>query len=439
MISLAALSLAVTLGQSPVQAAASAEASGEPAEPATVLTLDEALRLAAERNLDLRAARARLAQAEELTWKAWAGYLPSVTASGAYTRNETASVIPAGVLGPEEITLLAADQLAGQVEARQVVFSPALWFAIRAASRGEDVARFTIAGVQREILFGVAQAFYGVASLKRALDVSERLLEIAVRQEKDARVRFQAGTIAKVARLRAEIDRARAEQDLRRARNSYESARIALATLLDRPVDFVVGDPAEPELPADLDRLEEAALRERPDVLAARRSVDAARSSRRALGGRYFPNVAAFGRWQIQNAAGFTGQKDQWQVGLGAEWTIFDGGLREAELREANAKIEEAVATAASTEAKARQEVRQALLDLESARANAIKAREQRELAAENQRLVDVAYRAGAATAVEQADATAQLRTAEIAATAEALGAQLAALRVLKVAGLSLR
>jgi hypothetical protein len=67
--------------------------------------------------------------------------------------------------------------------------------------------------------------------------------------------------------------------------------------------------------------------------------------------------------------------------------------------------------------------------------ANAEKAREQRELSTENQRLVDVSYKAGAATAVEQADATAALRSAEFALQAEELGAQLAALQVLQAAG----
>ncbi len=122
-------------------------------------------------------------------------------------------------------------------------------------------------------------------------------------------------------------------------------------------------------------------------------------------------------------------------VGVGAQWSIFDGGRRESDIREGNAKIDEALAAAASTEQKVRNEVRQALLDLDSARANAAKAKEQRDLAAENQRLVDVSYRAGAATAIEQADATAQLRNAEIGYTAETLGAQLAALRVLRAAG----
>jgi outer membrane protein TolC len=430
---------AVALALAVAQAHGETPSRATRAEPGPVLTLDEALTLAAERNLDLRAAQARLRQANQASWKAWSGYLPSLTASGSFTLNEAEAAIPAGVFGPDRITIVPKEQIAGQVEANQMLFSPSLWFGIQAATRGEDVTRLTVESVRRDILFGVAQAYYGVAALTRGQEVAERLLEIARRQENDARVRYQAGAIAKVGLLRAEIDRTRAEQDLLRARNSRESARIALATLLDRPVDFDVEDPPAPALPDEPGSLEEVAVAERPDVRAARRNVDAARSGKRALTGGYLPDVAAFGRWTIQNAAGFTGQEDQWAIGVGAQWRILDGGRREAEIREASARVDEAEASAASAAARARQEVRTAVLDLESARANAVKAREQRELAAENQRLVDVSFRAGAATAVEQADATAQLRNAELAYISETLGAQLAALRLLQVAGASLR
>jgi outer membrane protein TolC len=451
MTTLAPLALALAVAQSPQVPAA------PPAAPAaaTVLTLDEALRLAGERNLDLKAAAARLRQAQQATWKAWAGYLPQVTAQGTYTRNGEAVEIPFPVdLTTPTITALPAQesqalvfstipvvpesQLQGQIDASQMIFSPALWFGIQAASRGADVAELSVQGARRDVLFGTAQAFYGVASLRQSVQITERLLEIAQRQEKDARVRYQAGTIAKVGLLRAEIDRARAEQDVRRARNSYESARIGLATILDRPADFEVADPPEPALHVDGARLEAQALRDRPEVRAARRSLDASHAAHRAQLGKYFPDLAAFGRYQNADVAGLTGQ-EAWAVGLSLQWRLLDGGFREAELREASARVDEAEASLASTEAKARAEVRQALLDLESARANAAKAREQRDLAAENQRLVDVSYRAGAATAVEQADATAQLRNAEIGYTTEALGAQLAALRVLQVAGAELR
>ncbi|HEX9240809.1 MAG TPA: TolC family protein [Anaeromyxobacter sp.] len=428
-----------------------AQALAAPPQPGRRLTLDEALRLADERNNDLKSAAARLKQAEQGYWKAWSGYLPQITLGGTYTHNGEAVSLPFPVslntqgypatapsLNTIDVTVVPANQLQGTADASQVLFSPALWFGIRAASHGSDAARETTENARRQILFGTANAFYGVATLREAAQISDRLLEIAQRQEKDAKVRYQAGTIAKVGLLRAEIERARAEQDVLRSRNAYQSARLALAQLIDSPPDFDVVSPEEPKPPADTAKLIESALRDRADVRSARLSLAAAESQHSAIVGSYFPNVSAFGHYQDANVAGLTGQ-ELWSVGLSLQWKILDGGLREANYREANAKIAEAQANLSSTELTARREVGQALLDLESARANATKAKEQRDLAAENQRLVDVSYRAGSATAVEQADAAAQLRNAEVGQLTEALSAQVAALRVLQASGGTLR
>ncbi len=451
---------------------------GTPVAAGPVITIQEALQRGAAANLDLLGAKARLRQAYQTSWKAWAGYLPQISAGGTYTHNNIPIEFklpvgyalrqrtgPAGTVGNEpadptglpgadqaptptapygdfitpsqvvEATLQKQDQLGAQVQGTQALFAPALWFAIRNAYRAEHVAELTYDATRREVLFGVAQAYYGTAALKKLVDVSGRLLEIAQRQERDASVRFKAGTIAKVGLLRAQIDRARAEQDLVRAKNAFFSARIGLATLLDREPDFDVAEPPEPPAPRDGAQLEESALRDRPDVRAIRESVDLARTGRNTVAAQYLPNVGAFGRYTWANVAGFSGENTAWAVGVALQWNIFDGGLREANLREANARIAEAEAARGGAERRARAEVRQAVLDLESAEANARKSREQRDLAAENQRLIDVSYRAGAATALEQADATAALRNAEIAAQTDALQAQLSALRVLKAAG----
>jgi outer membrane protein TolC len=440
-----------------------------PAPATTTLTLDEALRRADSANLDLQAARAKLDQAHAGVQKAWSYHLPQISAGASWTHNSDAASItlptgyyirdlgagnldgpPAGTTGlrgsPSQYVLDPSgvvtadiqkqDQLGAQVQVTLPLFAPALWYAIQSSYRAEEFADRSVDNARRELLFGVAQTYYGVTSLKKLLEVSERLLEMAQRQEKDAEVRFKAGTIAKVGYLRAEIDRARAEQDVRRSRNALDSARIALAELLDREVDFDVAEPPAPAAaPAGAD-LAATALRERRDVQAARANEALAGSIRSTSAARYLPSLGAFGRYQVSNVGGFTGKSDSWAVGLALNWNLFDGGLREAELREGSARIAEAEASRRSAERKAVAEVKQAQLDLESARANAQKSKEQAELAAENQRLVDVSFRAGAATAVEQADATASLRNALIAATTDELQAQLAALRVLKVAGI---
>ncbi len=407
------------------------------AQAPQTLTLQEALRRADEVNLDLQAARTRVTQAKASVWKAWSGHLLQIGVSGAWNQNDrlAAFQLPDGAGGTITATIQPRTQLAGQAQATQVLLAPQLWFAIQSAYQAEDATTYGVENTRRDLLFGVAQAYYMVASMRRLVDVAQQLQEMAERQSKDAAVRYKAGTIAKVARLRADIDFSRAEQDLIRARNNYEGARLALAVLLDRKPDFDVVEPVEPPLPADTSGLEQAALDNRLDLKAARSQEGVYASLRRSSAMRYLPTVAAFGRATYADPAGLTGAKEAWTVGLSLNWTILDGGLREAELRDTSAKMAEAEFSRRALENRAQAEVRSALLDLESARANTRKAKEQRDLAAENQRLVDVSFKAGAATAVEQADATSALRNAEIQYATEALQAQLAAVRVLRASG----
>lgn len=456
MNAIAAIPLLLALGQGEAKSLAPAapQALGAPISAGVQLTLDEALGRAADANYDLAAARARLQQARQGVWKAWSGYLPQVSAGGTYTRNSAEAVfsLPTGFnviidsptaghtdptprTSSPPITLQKLDQLGGQIQATQALIVPMLWGMISAATHGASSAELSVEAARREILFGVSQLFYGTASLKKVVQVQQRLFDVAKKHEHDADVRYRAGTIPKVGLLRAQIERARAEQDLLRSQNGYLATRLALATALDRPADFEVVEPTEPILPSDLVALEQGAVRDRPDVKAAGEAEAAARGGRMGVAGKYLPSVGAFGRWQIANAAGFTGDNTAWAAGVAVNWNILDGGLREAELREANAKVAEAEATRKGAEAKALLDVRQATLDLQSARANAQKAQEQRDLARENQRLIDVSYAAGAATALEQADAQTALSSAEIAYESESLNAKLAALRLLKSAG----
>jgi outer membrane protein TolC len=325
--------------------------------------------------------------------------------------------------------------VAGQIQATQVLLAPQLWFAIQSAYRAEDAVTYGVENVRRDVLFGVAQAYYAVASLKRLVEVSVQLQEIAARQARDAEVRYKAGTVAKVAKLRADIDLTRAEQDLIQARNSYEGARLVLAVLLDRKPDFEVVEPAEPPLPADTSGLEQAALENRQDIKAARSTEDVYLSLRRVSAMRYLPTVAAFGRATYADPAGLTGQKEAWTIGLSLNWTILDGGLREASIREASAKIVEADAFKRQVDLQAVTRVKQAELDLQGALANRAKARERTGLAQENARLVDVAYKAGAATYLESTDSVQTLRQAEVGLVAESLNVDLATLKLLNAVG----
>jgi len=457
-----AMALATLLGQA--QANSDPTPEGTPGAQVIVLpadatgpviTLDRALEVAGERNLDLHALAAQLDEAQEITWKALSLYLPQVSVSATYSLQDNiklpfaipldpnyAQLTAQGPNGPGvktgfvDLALQANGTLGNQVNVSQTLVSARLFFGIRGAKETQHATVLNLENGRRQVLFGVAQSYYSAASLKEAVMVAQELLDIARRQEHDAQVRYSAGAIAKVGLIRAQIDRARAEEDLKRARAQYLSVKVALAALLARDTAFEVEPPPEPVLPStDLETLVEAALRARPDVEASHITVRAEEESRKATWSRYLPDITAFGRFQWANLAGLNGKESAWFGGLALQWTILDGLGRESDIRTADARVSEAKARAEGADVAVRRDVTQALLDLESQRANAQKSAEQRDLAKENQRLVDVAYRAGTATAVEQADATAQLRNAEIQVLTDTLNAQLAALEVLNRIG----
>jgi len=421
-----------------------------------LLPLVEARRRALEGNPDLKVLQARLDQAHELSHKAWSGYLPQVSIGASWQRNNVGSTLlfPYGSQYPVrdvgtggnsklvaeppmvDVVLQRRDALGATVKGSQAIIAPSLWASIDAAYLSERAAELNTENSRREILLAVAQQYLGAVGLKEAISVREAQLRTEQQRERDTRVRFDAGTVNKITLLRAQIDRTQAEQDLRRARYAYASAKSALAALLDRTPDFEVETPSEPIVPTNLGLLEEEAPGRRPDVLGARKSVDAARAGETSYVLSYLPSIGFSGQYTYSNTTGFTDRHDSWFFAFGATWTILDGGLREANLREASARKREAEAAARGAEVRARDEVRRALHDLESAQANRVKAEEQLRLARENGALVRTNFEAGVATYLEQSDAITAVLNASLQLINERLNAQLAVLRLERAAGI---
>ncbi|MFY0522106.1 TolC family protein [Archangium gephyra] len=401
-----------------------------------VLTLDEALAAARQNNLDLKVARARLEQSRLLSNRAWAGYLPTVSVAGTYTRQREITLPLPGPTGePTPVVVTPGDQFGAQAEVRQAIIAPSLWPAIRNAGIAEDVAELNTDNMRREILFAVAQAYFGAASYQEAIRATQFLLDVNKAREADTQKRFDAGTVTKVALLRSQLDRARAEQDLVRARNAFASSRLALATLIQRDADFTLELPPVPQVPSQQEDLEKQALEQRPDVAAARRNLDLALGQKQAVWFSYAPSVGFSGVYRLSSVSSVFAPANTWALTLSAQWVLWDGGLREINLREQSARVAEATAQQKQAEARAVEEVSRARLEFENAQANLTKAEEALGLARETQRLTEISFKAGVATYLEVADANSALTGAEVGAISERLQTSLAALRLLRSAG----
>lgn len=448
------------------------------AQAAAPLTLDDALKQARARNQDIKVASARLEQAHTMSKKIWSNYLPQITAGGSYTYNNVEANISlptgyairqvcapdgsdqgctmpdaSGAGGAPALPLYGKPtpyfmqptgfvtapiqkhhQVGGQLSVSQAIFAPALLPAIAESYLMEEFAELNVETAKREILFAVAQLYYGAVGAQEATKVQEQLLAANVAHEKDAQVKVDAGVAPRIVLLRAQIDRTKSEADVRRARLAYDGTRSALSMLLDRDADFDVVMPEEPPVPPQFDKVVERTS-ERPDVKAAEKGYELARHAKDWQALWYLPNVGLQAALRGSNVTGFTGANATWFVTIGLNWTLWDGGLREANLKETAARVSESEAGMRTTQLKAQDELRRAILDFESAKANKLKAEETVKLAREGRQLVEVGFKAGTSTYVEVSDANAALAGAEMGRIGETLNAQLSVLKLAKAAG----
>jgi len=456
-----------------------------PSSALPILTFSQALEEAEQQNPDFAAARARLSQVATVGSKAWAGYLPQLKGQGGYTRNSREAAFsmptryvvrdmgqatgpvfdssrPAGMdnppgsptdfvamgVEPMTIPIQVKNQWGAQLSLTQGIVLPEVFVAIRNASLVKESATLSVESARREILFGTARAYLGASALRESLDVQEAMLEVRRGFERDAQAQFEAGAVAEIAVLRAAQERANQEQSLERTRASYVVAKSALAALLARPLDFEVQRPSEASdeafvvlgtVPGDTTPSEEEMLQNalglRPEVAAARKSFEYAEGQKSGVIARYLPNLVASANFNTSNVSGFSGGKNTWNVGVGLSWNLFDGGLREAQLRESSATLAEARAQLRAAEEKVRDEVRSARAELFASEMNLRTAQKTAVLAQKSAELVKHNFDAGVATYLEVTDANTALASAKLGEVTEALNVRLARLSLSKAMG----
>jgi outer membrane protein TolC len=254
----------------------------------------------------------------------------------------------------------------------------------------------------------------------------------------EAQARFEAGQIQRSAAVRARVDVLRADEELRRAVYSYASTKSQLAQLTgQRDTAFELEAPREPppEIRGELGELMERALRDRPEMAAARANVEIARRLKTDAWAQFLPTLAfnASGRYNSQSD--FEGNHLTWAVTLALTLPLYDGGLRSVALKDADSRTREALAQERGESMRVEDELRRARLDLDSARALREEADQALVYARENERLVRAQFEAGTATQVEVSDAEAALFQSEATAIEQHLAVQLASLRVAKAVG----
>lgn len=371
-----------------------------------VISLDEAYRLALANEEQIQIAERELRKAQLLPWRALALLAPRSDIAGSYIRNKKEIAFvrqdePAEIGGTVS-TIRPLETWQGIFTVTQPLIQPSFLPSWRlgkdAVKQNQEQYDFTI----REVLFGVAQAYYSVLRAQAQVAVARDTLRLTQDELKQAQARFRVGEVTKTDVLRAEVAVARAERALIDSRNTLQQTYTVLARAIGvREPLGVIEPPARSYAGEGYEQLLEKAYAQRQDLRAQLFTVDVARERKNQVVARYFPQVGM--QWQFPrlNPETFANRDEFWTLQVIFQVPIFDGGVREIDLQEHNENLIQSQLHVDRLRKDIGVEVKTALLTIETFGANLETLKKEVALAQENYDITSKQYRVGLATSLD--------------------------------------
>jgi len=388
-------------------------ASAAPAAPAApggrVITLDEAVASARAHEPQLRQAQANARAGAARADQQRAGLLPQLGASGAveWSGTDRDDALAAGRDGTTWSAAVAADQ---------TLFDAGTIHRWRSARSSADALRRAAETTGLDVVSAVRAAYFAARAERDLTRVAEETVENNQAHLRQVQAFVDVGTQPPIALAQTRADLASARLALIRAENGYASAKARLAQAMGLVTwePFDVGDDKLPAVEGEagpLEALVAEALAKRPELATIASQERASEQSRSAARAGWLPSVGAratYGRSgpRPDDTAG------GWTAGVNLSWSLFDGGLTSARVREAEASLESLRAQETALRTDIRVALEQAYLGVRAARGAVEAAAEAETAARERLRLAEGRFRAGAGSIIELGDAQVAVSTA---------------------------
>lgn len=377
----------------------------------TVLSLRDAYASALKNHEAIRIAEEGLYQLEQGRKKALSSVLPTVSADAGYTRYATEKSSAVTVIQPDysynySIKLGIPIYRGGRE-----------WSALRQAKYMLETGDKRLSITRENIAMEVSNAYYGVLKVMREIEIKEADLKRAEERSRVASARFKVGELTKAAVLRTEAEVAGIEADLTRLKKDLLVSQDRLARLVGSDTGLKLVDPPQKSIPSDgAEELIKAALEKRNDYLNSKAEEEIAKENITYARGGYMPTLRLDGvySWRDQDpvsSAFFN--KESISATATLSFPLYEGGLRQAEVREAESKLREAELTSLNLKKEITIEVREAVYILEAISSAMEFYRKQVSFAEENYNTVFKQFTYGIATNVDVIDANSTLVAAQ--------------------------
>jgi len=325
--------------------------AANPGHAAEALTLDEYFAAALKRSEVVATQGELIRQAEERYKQANSALRPTVNGVASYTRQDP---IPAGELST---STSPNRQSLAKLTATQPLFRGFREFAaLRQTKALLGAQDQDYRNARAQLFMDVTQNFYTVLSIEQDLKNFGEEINQNIDREKElnGRVRIGRSRIGEVLFVQSTISTLRAQVEQLQAQ--LGTAREAFAFLSGLASTTLLRDTED--LPVNLEPLDDylARLELRPDVIAGRQRLSAARENTKVARGAHLPSLDLNANRYLERTGNL--KDSTWDVGIALTVPIYAGGLLQSKVSEAVSQRTQAELSASQVSRQAEQEIR---------------------------------------------------------------------------------
>lgn len=385
-------------------------------------TLEELYTIALENSEKIRISEEELFISERVKDKAISVLLPKVSTFAGYTRyGEEKFSSSHAVIQPQSAVLWGAriDQ-SFSLSGREIT-------ALNISSKGIQKSKYDLFAAKESYLLSVSLAYYDLLRAKKLLDIARSNVERLTKHRDAALIRLKIGEVTKTALLRAEAELSGAISERIRSENNLKLARTMLARIVGLSGDFELKETSTSEQSFQLDFLKtectlsaiecfkQAAFSKRSDLKSLEIQKKISEDQVKYVRGAYFPTISIEGVWSMkdEDPASASLIKENIYGTVKINFPFFEGGLRTAEIREAESRKRQAELLYEDAKRSIATEVENAYLDFITLKSVLKSLEDQLTFARDNFNSINKQFEFGLANSIDVMDANTLLITAE--------------------------
>jgi len=389
------------------------------------LTLEKSIEIGLSGNRQLKAAHARIIQADQVWKQARCGFLPKFYMTYGYKKTDAPETIDLHLSrsSPVSVDISTTDNFQWAGSVTQPLFKG---FAIlgnyRWAALAVDRAKADAALEKMDLALRIKQAYFEVLAADKSVQVAQQAVTALRAHVKTTQSYYELEMIAVNDLLKAQVHLSNAEYELIRSVNAARLARAAFNTLLALPIDSPISledNLVYAPLGKQYDEAVAQALKQRPEIESIQfglRQIDQLIIMARS---KMYPDIGVQYRYikegDTYDVSGSRFQDaDRWEISAVLSWTIWEWGKTSYAVAEKTSRRNELNHLKTALEDTIRLEIKNALLKLEQTDKNVPKAIQSVEQGKENLRVSQERFIAQAAVSMEVLDAQTLLTQAEL-------------------------